>query len=356
MSQLGGQGSDREEWERVLRNSTARFRSWSGRLGGGASSGLIILGLVVLVIIWMGTGIYTVSPDEKALVRRFGAVVGVTGEGLNWHLPSPIARHDKVKVTKVQRMEVGFRTSAGGVALPHDLEALMITGDENIVDVEMVVLYRVFSIEDFLLRVRDPGDSDRGIGDSPDGRTLKDAAEVALRGIIGSRPIDDVLTAERGLIEAEVKEVLQRLLNIYETGLLVQQVQLQTVRPPGQVQQAFDDVVSAKEDKERFINEAQAFAADIVPRARGDAERMLNEARAFEATRVNEARGRANEFLSILEEYLKAPEVTRQRMYLEAMEEILPQVNVFIIDSESGGGLLQFLPLEKLQGERGISQ
>lgn len=355
MQQYGGEGRNREPWERLLRESSARFRSLSDRIGRGFGAGLVFLGLLVILVIWLATGIYTVGPDEKALVRQFGKEVAITGEGLNWHLPPPIARHDKVKFTQVRSLELGFRSGPGGVSRAFDVEALMITGDENIVDVQMVVLYRVFNISDFLLKVKDPGEPERGIGDSPEGRTLKDAAEVALRGVIGSRPIDDVLTLERGIIEGDVKEGLQGLLDDYRTGLLVQEVQLQTVRPPSQVQAAFEDVVSAKEDEQRLRNEALAYAADIVPRARGDAERVLNEARAFEATRVNEAKGRAAEFLSILEEYLKAPEVTRQRLYLEAMEEILPQVKVFIIDNNTGGNLLQFLPLEGLQGEGRIS-
>jgi membrane protease subunit HflK len=294
-----------------------------------------------------------VDPDEQALVRRFGEVTDVAGPGLHWHLPAPIAKHDTVKVTQVQRMEVGFRSLESGITTTNPVEALMITGDENIVDVEMVVLYRISSIRDFVLNVRDPGEVDRGIGDRPDGRTLKDVAEVSLRGVIGQRPIDDVLTAERGIIEQEVKDTMVKLLSLYKTGILVEQVQLQTVRAPDQVQAAFDDVVSAKEDKERLDNEAQAYAADIVPRAEGNAERIVNEAKAFEAERINEAQGRAAEFLAILEEYAKAPDVTRERLYLEAMERILPDVRKFVIDSETGSPL-QFLPLTGFQGEGGV--
>ena len=350
MQRPGGSG---EEWERLLRQGRDRFSNWSSHVGNALKGTIFFGGLLVLLLLWMGTGIYTVDPDEQALVRRFGEVTDVAGPGLHWHLPTPIARHDTVKVTQVQRMEVGFRSLESGITNTNPVEALMITGDENIVDVEMVVLYRISSIRDFVLNVRDPGEVDRGIGDRPDGRTLKDVAEVSLRGVIGQRPIDDVLTAERGIIEQEVKDTMVKLLNLYKTGILVEQVQLQTVRAPDQVQAAFDDVVSAKEDKERLDNEAQAYAADIVPRAEGNAERILNEARAFEAERVNEAQGRAAEFLAILEEYAKAPDVTRERLYLEAMERILPDVTTFIIDSESGSPL-QFLPLAGFQGEGGV--
>ena len=350
MQRPGGSG---EEWERLLRQGRDRFSNWSSHVGNALKGTIFFGGLLVILLLWMGTGIYTVDPDEQALVRRFGEVTDVAGPGLHWHPPAPIAKHDIVKVTQVQRMEVGFRSLESGITNTNPVEALMITGDENIVDVEMVVLYRISSIRNFVLNVRDPGEVDRGIGDRPDGRTLKDVAEVSLRGVIGQRPIDDVLTAERGIIEQEVKDTMVKLLALYKTGILVEQVQLQTVRAPDQVQAAFDDVVSAKEDKERLDNEAQAYAADIVPRAAGNAERVLNEARAFEAQRINEAEGRAAEFLAILEEYTKAPDVTRERLYLEAMERILPDVRKFIIDSESGSPL-QFLPLAGFQGEGGV--
>ena len=359
MQRPGGGGSG-EEWERLFRQGRERFSDWSSRFGGGGGGSSVGGGMratflfgaiLVAILIWLGTGFYTVDPDEQALVRQFGRVTGVSQQGLHWRPPAPIARHDTVKVTQVRRMEVGFRSEP--VVRTDPVEALMITGDENIVDVEMVVLYRISSIGDYILKVRDPGDVDRAIGDRPDGRTLKDVSEVALRGVIGRRPIDDVLTAERGVIEQEVKEEMTRLLNIYESGLLIEQVQLQTVKAPEQVQAAFDDVVSAKEDKERLGNEAQAYAADIVPRAQGDAERILNEARAFEAQRINDAQGRASEFLAILAEYSLAEDITRERLYLEAMERILPGVKKFIIDNDTGGQLLQFLPLDSLQGQGG---
>lgn len=352
----GGSG---EEWERLFRQGRERFSDWSSRFGGGGGGGgsvgsgkratFLFGALLIALLVWLGTGFYTVDPDEQALVRQFGRVTGVSGQGLHWRPPTPIARHDVVKVTQVQRMEVGFRSMPNGAFRTDPTEALMITGDENIVDVEMVVFYRVSNIADFLLNVRDPGDLDRAIGDRPDGRTLKDVAEVALRGVIGSRPIDDVLTAERAVIEQEVKDGMTVLLNDYQSGIFIEQVQLQAVKAPEQVQAAFDDVVSAKEDKERLRNEAEAYAADIVPRAEGNADRILNQARAFEAQRINEAQGRAAEFLSILAEYSQAEDVTRERLYLEAMERILPDVKKFIIENDAGGNLLQFLPLDSLQ-------
>ena len=255
---MQGPGGSGEEWERLLRQGRDRFSNWSSHVGKALKGTILFGGILILLLLWLATGVYTVDPAEQALVRRFGVVTDVAGPGLHWHPPAPIAKHDIVKVTQVQRMEVGFRSQPSGVVTTNPVEALMITGDENIVDVEMVVLYRISSIRDFVLNVRDPGELDRGIGDRPDGRTLKDVAEVSLRGVIGQRPIDDVLTAERGIIEQEVKESMVTLLALYRTGILVEQVQLQTVRAPDQVQAAFDDVVSAKEDKERLDNEAQA--------------------------------------------------------------------------------------------------
>ena len=356
-------GSSGEEWERLFRQGRERFSNWSSRFGGGgggSGGGLGSVGggmratflfgaLIIALLVWLGTGFYTVDPDEQALVRVFGRVTNVAGQGLHWRPPAPIARHDTVKVTQVRRMEVGFRSTPDGGIRTDPVEALMITGDENIVDVEMVVLYRVSSISDYILKVRDPGDADRAIGDRPDGRTLKDVAEVALRGVVGSRPIDDVLTAERAVIEQEVKNGMTRLLNAYESGIFIEQVQLQPVKAPEQVQDAFDDVVRAQEDRVRLRNEAEAYSNDIIPRARGDAERILNEARAFEAQRINDAQGRAAEFLAILAEYSLAEDVTRERLYLEAMERILPDVKKFIIDNDTGGNLLQFLPLDTNQ-------
>ena len=355
-------GSSGEEWERLFKQGRERFSNWSSRFGGGGGGGgglgsvgggmrvtFLFGALIIALLVWLGTGFYTVDPDEQALVRVFGRVTNVAGQGLHWHPPTPIARHDTVKVTQVRRMEVGFRSTPDGGIRTDPVEALMITGDENIVDVEMVVLYRVSSISDYILKVRDPGDPDRAIGDRPDGRTLKDVAEVALRGVVGSRPIDDVLTAERAVIEQEVKNGMTRLLNAYESGIFIEQVQLQPVKAPEQVQDAFDDVVRAQEDRVRLRNEAEAYSNDIIPRARGDAERILNEARAFEAQRINDAQGRAAEFLAILAEYSLAEDVTRERLYLEAMERILPDVKKFIIDNDTGGDLLQFLPLDTIQ-------
>ncbi len=310
-----------------LRGFTRKFR-----LGGGGGGFLYALvGIFALsFVIWMATGVYSVQQGEQAAMRRLGIFTGdIIGPGLHWFWPAPIGTKAVLSVEEIRRLELGFR---GGT--PVLAESLMITGDTNIVDAQMLIQYNIKDLEQFLFRVRDP-----------EGVVLKSAAETALRQVVGLRDIDDVLTTEKEAVQDETKLLLQDLLDLYQTGINVTQVKLQNVRPPSQVQDAFDDVVRAREDKERIVNLAEAYKADIVPRAEGDALRVEQEADAFKAERIANATGESERFLKVLEEYSKAPEVTRQRLYLEAMEEILPGITKFIVDSETGGGLLQFLPL-----------
>lgn len=313
-----------------------RVRGIFRPIGGGAPTILVLL-ILVGAVIWMGTGFYTVVPGEKAALRQFGtyqpgsstALMGGTEPGLHWFWPSPIGERVIVKVDEIRRMELGFRGTS-----PVPIESLMITGDENIVDAQLLVQYNIKDIELFLFRVIDPT-----------GLTIRDATESSLRQVVGSRDIDDVLTTQKEQVQGETKLLLQELLDAYETGLRVLEVKLQSVLPPAQVSDAFDDVVRAKEDKEKIINLADAYEEDIMPKARGEAQMLLQQAEAFKAQRVNIATGQAARFLSILAEYQKAPEVTRQRLYLEAMEEILPNITKYIISEESSGNLLEFLPL-----------
>ena len=257
-----------------------------------------------------------------------------TGPGLHWWWPNPIGNRAIVDVRQRRRLEIGVRGDT-----PFLEESLMITGDENIVDAQLLVQFEIKDIEKFLFRAVDPA-----------GKTIKDATESALRQVVGARGIDDVLTTEKEAVQADTKDLLQELLDTYEAGIRVAEVKLNNVNPPAEVQDAFDDVVRAREDKERIINLAAAYEEDILPRARGDAERLKEEAGAFRAQRVNEATGQAERFISILEAYRKAPDITAQRLYLENMEEILSNVEIFIVDGEVGGGLLQLLNLN------GVSQ
>ena len=314
-------------------------------IGGGGLFGIFFLVVIVIAIVWAGTGFYTVGPDQQAVLRFFGKEAGTASGGLHWYYPSPIGKRDVVAVTTTRRLELGFRSGADGFTVAQSVtnESLMITADVNIVDVQAVVQYKISSLPNFLFNVDDPGDVDRGIpAGQPDGRTLRDITESALRQIVGSRNIDDVLTTEKEQVQTEVLLIMRQLAQEYETGIDVLQVLLQNVNPPLEVQSAFEDVVRAREDKERLINLAEAYQASEIPKATGDAAKVTEAAQGFKTGRIARAQGEADGFEAILEGYLLSPDVTRQRLYLEAMEEVLPGVTKFIL---SDSGVLPFLPL-----------
>ena len=299
------------------------------RLGGGGVLVFLVFGLLlVALVVWLGSGFYTVQPGEQAAVRLFGQFTDTRDEGLHWWWPSPVGGRDIVRVDEVKRLELGVRGDT-----PNLEESLMITGDPdesgnpgeapNIVDVQLTVQYNIKDLERFLYRAVDPA-----------GVTIKDAAETSLRQVVGSRPIDDVLTDKKEEVQEETRLLLQRLLDDYETGIHVTEVKLANVFAPEQVKDAFDDVVRAKEDKARIINLADAYKEDILPRARGDAARLLQDAEAFRQQRIALSTGESEYFLAILNEFRKAPDVTRQRLYLEAMEEILPGIQKIIGDPD----------------------
>jgi len=338
----------------TARNLTRRFRGLGGLLV------LLVIGLIL--VIWMGTGIYQVDTGETGVVTRFGREVGQTDPGLHWHWPSPIENVEKVRVEEIRRLEVGFRVVDPGppaTITPFPVESLMVTGDENLVDVKMaiqaridmsqvrtteleadsLVTYRASGASAFLFNVFDPNGA-------PDQVTLRDAAETALRQVVGEGSLDVVLTEERSFVEDKVKGILEELMLIYGTGLQIVRVQIQSVDPPTQVQAAFDDVVAAKEDRVRLINQAEAYRNDIVPRARGEAEQIILNAEAEQQRRVAEAQGKAAEFDAVLKEYRQAPLVTRYRLYLETMETVLAQTKEFVLSSNTAGeSVLPILPL-----------
>jgi len=306
---------------------------FKGKRYGGR---IIFIGIVLL---WLVSGIYIVSPAEQGVVRRFGKMVRITSSGLRYRFPWPIEKVDTPRVTEVKRIEVGFRTIDPGPPARYQFipaESLMLTGDENIVDSQIIVQYKIKDPADYLFNVKDI----KG--------TLHDASEVALRQVIGNSDIDDALTVGKLRIQQEIRELLQRIMDGYESGLLITEVKLQTVRPPKEVEAAFKDVVSAKEDRERLIYEAKGYQEDIIPKTKGRAAEILREAEAYREERIKRAQGDAGKFLAILKEYEKAKDVTRERLYLETMEEILPNIKKVIIDSKVGGGLLQLLPLEEM--------
>ena len=233
-------------------------------------------------------------------------------------------------------MELGFRSNDAGAGTPFPTEALMISGDLNIVDVQMVVQYNIKSLNEFLFRVDDPGEESRAIeAGRPDGRTLKDAAEAALRLVVGQRSIDDILVRNREEVEARTKERLQEIVDSYSTGINIEAVQLQDVKAPEEVRDAFDDVLRARQERDTRINQARAFEADIIPRAEGDAERIKEGAEAFRQARIARAQGEADQFTSILNEYQESKEVTRQRLYLEAMEQVLPGITKIVVSPDA---------------------
>ena len=344
----GGPRQPEINFEQILAGLRSTLGNISRRLGSGGV-GLLVFGVIALiVIIWLATGIYTISPGQNASLRLFGDVQGnpVTDTGLHWWWPGPIGKRNVVQVTETQRMELGFRGTDTGAISPFPDEALMISGDLNIVDVAMVVQYNIKNLNNFLFRVNDPGELTPGRSITPgrpDGRTLKDAAEAALRLVIGQRSIDDVLVLRREEVAAATRTRLQEILDSYSTGINVLNVQLQDVKAPEEVRDAFDDVLRGRQEKDTKINQARSFENDIIPRAQGDAERIKREAEAFSEARIARAQGEADRFTAVLREFTiseTSREVTRQRLYLEAMEEILPGISKIIVSPEAESVLI----------------
>ncbi|SIN89054.1 protease FtsH subunit HflK [Sulfurivirga caldicuralii] len=322
-----GQGPDVDELVEKLKQS----------LGNKNPFGSVGMGVVALVIIvvWLLSGIYIVDPAERGAVQRFGAYVGETGPGPHWHIPWPVEKVTIINVDRIRHAEIGYRSSAGQNAVVVPSEALMLTEDENIVDIKIAIQYKISSARHYLFNVADPD------------VTLRLAVESALRSVVGKNKMDFVLTQGRDEVVSKVKRLAQEILDNYESGLLITSVNLQDAQPPEQVQAAFADVVKAREDRERLINEAQAYANDIIPKARGLAARELAEAEAYRQRVVEQALGETSRFVNILTAYRKAPEVTRERMYKDAVTNVLTKTSkVFMTDSE---GKLVYLPLDRLQ-------
>ncbi len=294
----------------------------------------------ILLALWLLSGIYIVGPDEQGVVRQFGRVVRITEPGPHYRLPSPIDKVNKPKIQQVRRVEIGFETISPGPPARyrfHTEESLMLSGDEQIIDAQIIVQYKINDAADYLFNVRNLEGSQG---------TIKDAAEVALRQVVGKRPIDDVLIGEKLQVEIDIRELLQRIMDGYESGIRITEVKLQTVQPPQEVAASFSDVVSAKEDREKLIQEAEGYKEDIIPKARGQARSIVLEAEGYKEEKIKRAQGDVAKFLAVLNEYEKAKDVTRKRLYLETMEKVLPGIKKFIIDSETGDGLLKLLPLE----------
>ncbi len=334
----GPRPPDVEELIRKVQEKIKKF------LPGGSASGgrSIILGLVVLAVIWVASGLYRVLPDEQGVVLRFGKFVKTTQPGLNYHIPFPVESVLTPKVTKVNRMDVGFRserdsgfTSSAVADVPE--ESLMLTGDENIVNIDFSVFWVIKDAGNFLFKIQDP----QG--------TVKAAAETAMREVIAKSQLQPILTEGRAKIEAETEEIIQSILDEYNSGIQITQVQTQKADPPDQVIDAFRDVQAARADMERSKNEAQAYANDVIPRARGEAAKILQAAEAYKKEVVARAEGEASRFVAIYTEYAKAKVVTQERMYLETMEKVLADIDKVIIDKNSGSGVVPYLPLPELK-------
>ena len=289
--------------------------------------------VLAALAIWLLTGTYMVGPDEVGVVRTFGEHTRVAQSGLNWHFPVPIETVNTPKVTEVKRVEIGFRTLRNGQYRTVEKESLMLTGDENIVDAEMIVQYKIKDPVAYLFNIVEPE------------LTVREAAEASLRTVVGRNKIDETLTTGKFTIQEETKFQLQSILDLYESGIHVVAVQLQDVSPPKEVIGAFKDVASAKEDKNRMVNQAEGYRNDIIPKARGEAEAMIRDAEGFRESRIKRSEGDAKKFTTILKEYQKAKSITEIRLYLETMEKVLPGIEKIIIPDKDSGNILNLLNL-----------
>ena len=328
-------GSGSPDLDQIVRNIQQKLSDmFGGRPGGGRAYGIGLI-LAAIVGLWLLSGVYIVQQGERAVILRFGAKNDVTLAGLHWRLPYPIESVEKVNVEKVSTIEVGYRSNVRGGKSKVPKEALMLTGDENIIDIEFAVQYKVKDAGEFLFNVRDPE------------VTISQATESAVREVVGKNTLDFALTEGRDQMSVSARELLQQILDRYKTGIEVVTVETQKAQPPEEVKTAFDDAVKAREDEQRLKNEAEADANDIIPRARGAAARLLQEADGYKAGTIARAEGDARRFSSILKEYVQAPAVTRERLYIEAMEQMLSNTTKIYVDQKGGNNLL-YLPLDKL--------
>ena len=296
-------------------------------------------------VVWLASGIYTIDEGFQGIETRFGQYIGTTNSGLNWHIPFPIESVEKINVKEQRFIEIGYRSSMGGsaqgsVSVPK--EALMLTKDENYIDVKLAVQYQVKDAKDFLFNLKDPK------------ATLVQVTESALRGVVGGSDMDFVLTEGRSEVVAQTKTEIQKTLDTYNSGIQISSVNLQDAQPPEQVQNAFEDAIKAREDQQRFINEAEAYANDVVPKARGAAARKIQEAQGYKEQVIAQAEGETARFTKLLGEYKKAPDVTRKRLYLEAMETVLSETSSVVVDVK-GGNNMMYLPLDKLMQQHPLT-
>lgn len=351
-----GKGDGPPDLDEVWRDFNNRLGSLFGRkprrgggFGGNGNGGgkpvmlpkgspkLAALVILVIIVLWLASGFLIVQEGQVAVVTRFGKYTKTLPPGLQWRLPYPIEDSQMVNISRLRTFEIGFRGGATNKVLP---EALMLTNDENIVDVQFVVQYRLKAggAPDYLFRTSHPNEA------------VRQAAETAMREVVGKKPMDHILYSGRAEVATAVQKRIQSLLDEYQTGIEVSTVAIQNVQPPEQVQAAFDDAVKAGQDRERQVNEGTAYAKKIIPEADGEAARMIQQAEGYKAKVIGDAQGNTARFLSIQSEYAKAPEVTRERLYLSTMQDIFQRTSKVVIDANASNNLL-YLPLDRLMKE-----
>lgn len=332
----GGGGPQGPDFDAMIRRLQNRLKG--GMPGGmGGVRGILIL-LSIFLVVWLASGFYTIRPGWRGVVTTFGDYSRTAEEGLNYHLPWPIEAVQKRSVAEVYQTNIG-RTGQSSRSSGRADSSLMLTGDENIVDIAFTVLWRIGEPRDYLFNIEEPE------------ITVQVAAESALRDVIGRTSLQNALTTGKGAIQSETQDLLQSLLDQYGAGIVIQEVQLQEVDPPSEVIDAFREVQAAEADREKVQNEAETYRNKVVPEARGEAQQKLQAAEAYKEEVIARAQGEAARFLSVYNEYRKAQDVTKKRIYLETMEDILKGMDKIILDSDAGSGVVPYLPLDQL-GQR----
>ncbi|MFA5984181.1 MAG: FtsH protease activity modulator HflK [Methylococcaceae bacterium] len=331
---------DLDEAIRSLQEKLSGFFGGGKPGGNGVPTGFSLrsLGFLVIAVLifWAGSGFYIVDEGNQGVVTRFGKYISTTEAGLNWHFPTPVERVNIVNVKQQRYIEVGYRSGGGDQSFGSvPKEALMLTQDENIIDVRLAVQYQVKDAKAFIFNIMNPV------------LTLKQVTESAERGVVGSNKMDFVLTEGRSDVVAQIKKEIQEVMDAYNSGIQITSVNLQDAQPPEQVQSSFEDAIKAREDKQRLINEAEAYSNDVVPKARGAAARTIEEAQGYREQIVAKAEGETSRFSQLLTEYTKAPDVTRKRLYIESMQSVLGSLNKVMVDVK-GNNNIMYLPLDKI--------
>ncbi|HEU0187703.1 MAG TPA: FtsH protease activity modulator HflK [Gallionellaceae bacterium] len=328
--------------EELMRNFNRKLNAMFGRSGGGSSGGssggsgnMGGIGLVVVIVflLWVASGFYIVDASQRGVVLRFGKFAEATQNGLRWHLPFPIETVEVVNLSQVRTAEIGYRENVKNKILK---ESLMLTDDENIIDIQFAVQYFLKDPGEYLFNNRNPDEN------------VRQAAETAIREVVGKSKMDFVLYEGREKVAADTTKLIQDILDRYKSGIVVSKVTMQNAQPPEQVQASFDDAVKAGQDRERQKNEGQAYANDVVPKAKGAAARLLQEAEGYKQRVIANAEGDASRFKQVLVEYEKAPGVTRERLYIDMMQQVLSNSSKVLVDQKSGSSNLLYLPLDKL--------